>query len=400
MSAKNKPTYELFCKGIMNSKHKGMRFDENGNVVCEPNAEFGADVEVDGSLTINSAKDLKTKDGSSFGGGGLPSPWIVNDNFLGAMLSETQMSGLSLFNGNVIYIVTHVNNDVIYSAFFNAEINEEFNTLFIVDAGTDENPVESVITVPSDFTTKSQTINLGDIANIANKQDKLVSGTSIKTINGESVLGTGNIAIGTDWKDLGKIKYQGLVIDDVAFGLIKVSSGGIDVAQYGFSSSDGSSTFGYFDYMPGYKRLFIFHSPNVDSTIMFPNDFFTKSQVVDLGDINTNKTEIAKKQSTLYRHTVTFTESGLGYNNRFTAYSEKNTPIDSIQDLITVFGNTELMCAGTIESGSNPCVGINIGTTADTILFLGIAGATQKLSSWYSTGPDTTLTITDNVTVM
>ena len=112
------------------------------------------------------------------------------------------------------------------------------------------------------------------------------------------------------------------------------------------------------------------------------------------------KTDLKTKQSTLYRHTVTFAESGLGYTNRFTAYSEKNTPIDSIQDLITVFGNTELMCTGTIESGSNPCVGINVGTTADTILFLGLAGATQKLSSWYSTSPEATLTITDNVTAM
>lgn len=112
------------------------------------------------------------------------------------------------------------------------------------------------------------------------------------------------------------------------------------------------------------------------------------------------KTDLNAKQATLYRHTVTFSESGLGYTNRFTAYSEKNTPIDSIQDLITVFGNTELMCTGTIEAGSNPCVGINVGTTADTILFLGLAGATQKLSAWYSTDPQSTLTITDSVTAM
>ena len=105
-------------------------------------------------------------------------------------------------------------------------------------------------------------------------------------------------------------------------------------------------------------------------------------------------------QATLYRHTVEFSESGLGYKNRFTAYSEKNTPINSIQDLIAVFGNTKLMCTGTIEQGSNPCMGINIGTTADTILFVGNTGMTQKLSLWYSTGPESTLTITDNVTAM
>lgn len=31
---------------------------------------------------------------------------------------------------------------------------------------------------------------------ITSKQDKLVSGTNIKTINGESILGSGNLAVG------------------------------------------------------------------------------------------------------------------------------------------------------------------------------------------------------------
>lgn len=66
MTAKNKPTYELFCKGIMNKSRKGVRFDADGNVIVEPKAEFGSDVEVDGQLAINSASDLKTKDGTGF----------------------------------------------------------------------------------------------------------------------------------------------------------------------------------------------------------------------------------------------------------------------------------------------------------------------------------------------
>lgn len=47
------------------------------------------------------------------------------------------------------------------------------------------------------------------IAAVSGKQDTLVSGTSIKTINGESVLGGGNISVGgggggsTDWGDIG-----------------------------------------------------------------------------------------------------------------------------------------------------------------------------------------------------
>lgn len=240
--------------------------DLRGKVDVEGKVTCGGNVEVDGALTINSAKDLKTKDGTSLGGGGLPSPWVANENVLGYEDTENQLVIGFLAEGSNLY-------------------------------------------------------------GVQNKQSGEVSYVS------PALSGNSNIVV--------------------------------------------------------YLNV----NTEVESTVVLPDDFMTKSQVINLGDIN-------KKQSTLYRHTVTFSENGLGYNNRFTAYSEKNTPIDSIQDLIAVFGNTELMCTGTIESGSNPCVGINIGTTADTILFLGIAGATQKLSSWYSTGPDATLTITDNVTAM
>lgn len=41
----------------------------------------------------------------------------------------------------------------------------------------------------------ASTISSSDITNWNNKQDKLTSGTNIKTINGQSVLGSGNITI-------------------------------------------------------------------------------------------------------------------------------------------------------------------------------------------------------------
>lgn len=240
--------------------------DLRGKVDVEGKLTCGADVEVDGALTINSASDLKTKDGTSFGGGGLPSPWVANEKVLGYEDTEDQIIVGFLSEGGNLY---------------------------------------------------------------------------------------------------GYQKTQEGVVSYVA----PASSGQQEILAY------------------------LDVKAQIESTVVLPEDFTTKSQVIDLGDI-------AKKQATLYRHTVTFSESGLGYRTRFTAYSEKNTPIDSIQDLIAVFGNTELMCTGTIESGTDTCIGINIGTTADTVLFLGLAGATQKLSSWYSTGPDATLTITDDVTAM
>lgn len=46
----------------------------------ESKATFGADIEVDGTLTINSAKDLKTKDGSTFEGEDIPTLTITSEN--------------------------------------------------------------------------------------------------------------------------------------------------------------------------------------------------------------------------------------------------------------------------------------------------------------------------------
>ena len=85
----------FFCKGIMNRKRKGLMFDENGNVVCEPKAEFRSDVDVDGILTINSAKDLVTKDGTSIGGGeGLSKPWFSSKEYIGILSKSATTSPL------------------------------------------------------------------------------------------------------------------------------------------------------------------------------------------------------------------------------------------------------------------------------------------------------------------
>lgn len=141
-------------------------------------------------------------------------------------------------------------------------------------------------------------------------------------------------------------------------------------------------------------------------TIILDNDITSTTNDIYINTINGTPvldetgTKDIKVQHPLYCHTVEFSENGLGYHNRLTAYSEKNTVIDSVQDLITVFGNTKLQCSGTIESGSKPCIGIDVGTTAATTYFVGIGGENVKLSDWYMTQPDATLTITDSVTAM
>ena len=292
----------------MNRKHKGIRFDENGNVVCEPNAEFGADVEVDGTLTINSAKDLVTKDGTSLG-------------------------------SNPYFEITYAGGDEGYS--LSAEECTKIKNgydIIVNDEGVDG---------------KYKFFNIGYVS------------------FGENTIYAFTVSIG----------FTGLI------GAVAIISG--DTGSFIFSEMD----------IPNVLKI-----KTNDELIPFADDdsgvHVYVNSINGIKVLGTGDPKDIKVQATLYRHTVTFSESGLGYVNRFTAYSEKNTPIDSIQDLITVFGNTKLMCTGTIESGSYPCVGIDIGTTADTILFLGLTNTTQKLSAWYSTQPESTLTITDNVTTM
>ena len=57
------------------------------------------------------------------------------------------------------------------------------------------------ITSESDPTVPSyvKAISLVDINNWNNKQNQLVSGTNIKTINGDSILGAGNLTIDTTY---------------------------------------------------------------------------------------------------------------------------------------------------------------------------------------------------------
>ena len=274
MAAKNKPIYEFFCKGMMNRKHKGIRFDENGNVVCEPNAEFGADVEVDGKLRINSAKDLVTKDGTSFGGGGLPSPWVANENVLGYEDTENQVVIGFLVEGGNLY--------------------------------------------------------------------------------------------GYQNKQAGEVSY----VSPVASGS---------------------------------PNIFVYLNVNtqVESSVLLPDDFMTKSQEINLGDINTNKAEIAKKQATLYRHTIDIAAGGLGLHTYVTALSEKNTVIDSIQDLVTVFGNTKLMATGAHGTDNEATVLLEVGTSLTDTYVHTNHGTKMSLSNWANYGPDENyLVITDSVTAV
>ena len=188
--------------------------DIEGKVTC------GSDVEVDGKLTINSAKDLKTKDGSSIGGSDT-SPWKV--------IPVYEMWGFENTNDgtNTYYGIS----------------GDSF--VYIAENTSQDNPIDFQV--------------------------------------GFTPLGGITPSIGI----------------------------------YSFTNNISDIT----------------------SKITVPDDFVTKSQVINLGDIN-------KKQSTLYRHTVIIDNNSLKAKLSFMTESEKNTKVNSIQDLIAVFGNTTLGVSG------------------------------------------------------
>ena len=129
-----------------------------------------------------------------------------------------------------------------------------------------------------------------------------------------------------------------------------------------------------------------------------------QSIMTTMGSVENVDFQLATKQEcwARYRHTVDITgknSKGTNYISlRFTALSSKNTPIDSIQDLITLFANTKLVACGNLNNNDDDSIltlikGINVGTSI-TDTTLQYCDLTTETLTTYSTD----FTITDNVT--
>ena len=252
----------------------------HGKVEHSEDVTFGKNTEFDGEVTINSAKDLKTKDGTGFGGS-LPSPWLVDSNTLMWILEN---EGLKAYIGFILLD----NTMPVYGCDF-SQIGE--CTSYLIPIGATYNANDSVLCI--------------------------------------------------------------------------------------------------------YKK------GDITSRIFVDVDFINNSTEINLSDINTNKAEIAKKQSTLYRHTIDIDAGGLGLHTFVTALSEKNTVIDSIQDLVAVFGNTKLMATGMFGTNSEYTAMLEVGTSLTNTYVHSGHGTKNSLSDWAQYGPDESrLIITDSVTAM
>ena len=113
-----------------------------------------------------------------------------------------------------------------------------------------------------------------------------------------------------------------------------------------------------------------------------------------------------KYQTTLYRHTIKISKlaNDAKISISFTALSENNTSIDSIQDLTTVFGNTDLSISGfayiTELSIWGFLTSIHIGTSITNTTIDAITADGIDTSSFTDLLGTSGFTITDNVTAM
>lgn len=139
--------------------------------------------------TINGESILGSGNIAISGGSGLASPWVSEEKCIGITDNQGFYMGLlnifgSALYGEIIYDSKNSSNPPLAACVMGLSCEYENNNI-IMFSDTETN-VNSFVNLPEDFKTRSQTITL---------QDKLISGTNIKTINGESILGSGNITI-------------------------------------------------------------------------------------------------------------------------------------------------------------------------------------------------------------
>lgn len=294
-------------------------------------------------VIIPTSSDLKTKDGSTFSGGSK----LYNGNeylptFDIATLKDTY---LPLVGGTLSGNLTIRKNNIYFSL-----DNIRTGKMGIDNATYSETPRTS--TGPRDF----YILGLDDSPKLRFKYNEAYISYNNLTYMG--------------------IDTSGITISDARYG------GTIQLLSYDLSSGD-------------LKHKFVMKSnalPSIDDS-----PIITQATLA---------TYLDAKQSTLYRHTVKISKPTDDGNTSitFTTSSEKNTPIDSIQDLTTVFGNTDLSVSGATflisssqwEFYNKIHVGTSINDTTVDYINKDDVGTYNFIDMFGTTG----FTINDNVTAM
>ena len=291
------------------------------------------------SLTLPSASDLKTKDGTSFGGGSK----VYNGTeylptFDIATLKDTY---LPLVGGTLSGNLTIGKNDIYFS------LNNIRSGKIGIDAATySETPRTS--TGARDF----YTLGLDDSPKLRFKYNEAYISYSNLTYIG--------------------IDTSGITISNARYG------GTIQLLAYDLSSGD-------------LKHKFVMKSnalPAIDDS-----PIITQATLA---------TDLDAKQDKRFVHTVEIHYASNGSYFCFTGTSDKNTPIASVQDLTTVFANRDLCGVGVFGSAglSKIHVGSSVNDTTFKKYMNNGEYANPSEETFAMVFNTTGFTITDNVTAM
>ena len=218
------------------------------------------------------------------------------------------------------------------------------------------------LTNNEDFTVERGNVSV-NVLDLSTKQDALVSGTNIKTINNESILGSGNISIAA----------SGVETDPVFSASAAAGITSSDITNWnGKTSNTGTVT--------GVKMNGTTNNPT--------------SGVVDLGTVITSETSLSKGTTTgsgnavtdisVSGHTITLTKGS--------TFLESGTTLDSISDGTTrKLANYLPLSGGTMtgavtfptaSSATDNTKGINFANGSSVIAHVG----TSTLMGLYSNG--------------
>lgn len=142
-----------------------------------------------------------------------------------------------------------------------------------------------------------------------------------------------------------------------------------------FNKDNGGLSYLYIGNI-GYKHLEIYETGNDDiqfgfnnTKIEFPHPL-TKTRIYKLPDISGTlalTSDVEGKQDKRFVHTVEIHYASNGSYFCFTGTSDKNTPIDSVEDLTTVFANRDLGGVGIF--GSAGLSKIHVGSSVNDTTF-------------------------------
>ena len=209
---------------------------------------------------------------------------------------------------------------------------------------------------------------------IGNKQDTLVSGTNIKTINGESILGSGNITISGG---SGSGLAEPWSTDANFLGVWSKSSPNLSENDFfaGLHTNDGLVGFEATNLTSNKDAVIIptltsdvplFQFMSLDGSIIsmvkLPEDFFTRSQTINLGDI-ANSGGSGLGRPPLYSHTITLKGSGNSAYFTFTIYARTDEEVT--KDTLFDYLNWNV-CVGTGVASNALIDKITFNTRADS----------------------------------